>query len=1200
MGLKFSEDGPEFPRDLVDALFDGSAIFLCGAGVSAPQLPGFEALVNQAYEKIGTPPSVSEHRSMKDGRYEEALGSLSRRLSDKNKMHSTVRALLHIENPNLSNHHTLLRLSRNLENRLGLITTNFDTLFERAIAEHESVEYARISSFSGQALPLPGSKDFHGVIHLHGRNEDALLNLSETPLVLTSAEYGDAYMRAGWAARFLFDLVRCKTLILVGYSASDAPVRYFLNILEADRGRFADLKQVYALDSFELEINQAADRWESLAVKPLAYRKESTKSRSHEALWRDLASLADLIEKPSLWRKEQLSHIFPTSPDSQSRSDLDTINWIFSGKSDVWATAINHISDARWFDLLRAEKILDDDTASWVLASWCSLNWEDRNRVDVAVNWHKNLGVTFGTQLEFRLRQFNSKNLTIKKIWHLIQRASQKPVRDRYQTIFLPKRITDPSIRTDNDLIAAVSFISPVVDIRNRSSYGISEKQTEAPKHLNEYLHIRLSVDDKHNCAEIVSALSQIPDNQDRVLQLATMQLRTAIEFAQEVELISDTYDSVDRSVPSVDDHPQNEFHEGVVYLAPLMSGLLPKMAEKSCEAARDWAEQWKRMPSQIGTRLWLSALRTSHIYDSDEALRHIVELSVDRFWSIKRELVLAIVSTAANADPTTINLLCARILKEGPTLYKNIIPHSHAQSDWRPRARAQNIWLRLAAIRSVTCLSPEAETAFSQLKAQYDYKDHYSEEDLFDSYSSGVHFVAGNASLIGEIVPAQRLKQAQQLQTSWDLNDQRSWTAYCGSDAPGALSVLVDGGFNSEDSNLWIDLLNTLSYPVTTDPQFDQKKEVSKLVFDGLANAPDDLIRNIFASLIDIFPAISDKEDAGLWWDRLWGYVESSSEDFEFDGGTDFIDRVINHPAGRLTGHLLSAIDKQKTKKKRITDENKVRLERLLNCENKAGWIARGQLMQDAGFIIYVAKNLASLLRSALTTAGEQSKVLRSVLLQHANLGPTNTKYFRNEIIKGAIESEATGELAPHVASKFMKPLFHQRATDSKESAISEKAVRETLREVSPSILDGAAHVFKVWTEPNGENAIPWSKMIKPVFDAIWPPEATYRNSYRSLELAQMAVRAGDEFPQALESIKPFLVPFEKNEHGLFFLSDSEIASQFPKQTLELIWILCGPSATAQFYDLGKIIDCLTTADPGLTIDRRIQWLEQRAIRYG
>jgi hypothetical protein len=80
-------------------------------------------------------------------------------------------------------------------------------------------------------------------------------------------------MRSGWASRFLFDLVRCETLILVGYSANDAPVRYFLNLLEGDRDRFEDLRTVYALDSHDTDAIETEARWATIAVTPLPYRK---------------------------------------------------------------------------------------------------------------------------------------------------------------------------------------------------------------------------------------------------------------------------------------------------------------------------------------------------------------------------------------------------------------------------------------------------------------------------------------------------------------------------------------------------------------------------------------------------------------------------------------------------------------------------------------------------------------------------------------------------------------------------------------------------------------------------------------------------------------------------------------------------------------------------------------------------------------
>ena len=165
---------------------------------------------------------------------------------------------------------------------------------------------ARDISFAGQALPAPGSPAFSGIIHIHGRLADSSLGLEQTPLVLMSAEYGDAYMRSGWASRFLFDLARCKTIVLLGYSASDAPVRYCLNVLEADRVRFPDLKPVYAFSAYKSDPEEATRSWGTLAVRPLPYCtiNPDTGKHDHMPLWRDLERLAEIAERPRQFRQE--------------------------------------------------------------------------------------------------------------------------------------------------------------------------------------------------------------------------------------------------------------------------------------------------------------------------------------------------------------------------------------------------------------------------------------------------------------------------------------------------------------------------------------------------------------------------------------------------------------------------------------------------------------------------------------------------------------------------------------------------------------------------------------------------------------------------------------------------------------------------------------------------------------------------------
>ncbi|HUR09218.1 MAG TPA: hypothetical protein VM347_42225 [Nonomuraea sp.] len=128
-------------------------VFLCGAGVGTPQLRSFGKLVDQVYDRLQLAPSAGELVAIKGGRPEEALGALSRRLADRDLMRRVVSELLSVPRPDLANHRTLIRLSRDLQNRVALITTNFDVLFERALDAETGPGTARRQSVAGQALP---------------------------------------------------------------------------------------------------------------------------------------------------------------------------------------------------------------------------------------------------------------------------------------------------------------------------------------------------------------------------------------------------------------------------------------------------------------------------------------------------------------------------------------------------------------------------------------------------------------------------------------------------------------------------------------------------------------------------------------------------------------------------------------------------------------------------------------------------------------------------------------------------------------------------------------------------------------------------------------------------------------------------------------------------------------------------------------
>lgn len=327
--MQFIREGPVIPDDLVALQEEGKTIFVCGAGVSCTVgLPLFRGLVESVYQQLDEDWSlhIAEREGMRDdgaiaGQYDRVLRSFERRLAASDlprnrRMRARIRsAVRHALTPpadvDLSNHSALLELSRDPEGRSRLLTTNFDTLFERAWLDRH---HEPIPNYAGPAMPLPNVSGFAGVLHLHGRLSDdhAGLRLIETDLVLSSAEFGDAYLRSGWASRYVYDIVRAYTVVLVGYQADDPPMRYLLEALEADRERYLDLQRVYAFAACEPRDEELANAlWRAKGVEPILYGLDNG---SHAPLYETLREWQRYAGDPTAWRRRRLGEIFCNEP----------------------------------------------------------------------------------------------------------------------------------------------------------------------------------------------------------------------------------------------------------------------------------------------------------------------------------------------------------------------------------------------------------------------------------------------------------------------------------------------------------------------------------------------------------------------------------------------------------------------------------------------------------------------------------------------------------------------------------------------------------------------------------------------------------------------------------------------------------------------------------------------------------------------
>jgi hypothetical protein len=130
--MKFLPTGADIPDDLISAIVNGDAIFLCGARVSRRiGLPSFSGLTEQVYQELGEDRGTepAEVKAFQAGEYDRALRSLEKRTHRPrtvSRVRAAVTKLLQLKDDIPSpDHLTLLRLSRDVEGRPQTLNHQF-------------------------------------------------------------------------------------------------------------------------------------------------------------------------------------------------------------------------------------------------------------------------------------------------------------------------------------------------------------------------------------------------------------------------------------------------------------------------------------------------------------------------------------------------------------------------------------------------------------------------------------------------------------------------------------------------------------------------------------------------------------------------------------------------------------------------------------------------------------------------------------------------------------------------------------------------------------------------------------------------------------------------------------------------------------------------------------------------------------------
>lgn len=299
-------------------------------------LPSFRALVEDVLaalipapadcEPVGMPSAAWNH--FNQNQFDQAIEALEHEDDgiSREVVRSAVRDQLVRKPITLRNHKTLLRLA-NLGLGAGcIVTTNFDRFFESA---HKSLkvsdkEWPRsLTSYVGPTLPPPTEAD--GIVYLHGRLPE---NDGDFPrLVLSVSDFGDAYMLAGWARRYLVELFRSRTVVFIGYSLEDPVMRYLVAALAAarDTGHF-NVAYVFAPFGGETEPpnrSEAHQSWRLKGLQPMPYDSAGR----HQKLWGELRDWSEDHTQGVLGRLQKVARLGKFPPAQPNDPAIDEMVW---------------------------------------------------------------------------------------------------------------------------------------------------------------------------------------------------------------------------------------------------------------------------------------------------------------------------------------------------------------------------------------------------------------------------------------------------------------------------------------------------------------------------------------------------------------------------------------------------------------------------------------------------------------------------------------------------------------------------------------------------------------------------------------------------------------------------------------------------------------------------------------------------------
>ena len=596
------------PEKLRRALEDREVVFFCGAGASkGAGLPSFEELVESVLTDLLPSRASCKPGSMEaltwekydQQRYDEALRILETPdLSgyDPKNVRGRVRHYLSRPAKALSNHETLVRLA-DLDTEEGrIVTTNFDTLFERAYRKLKRIErFDRgMTVRVAPALPPAKPETFTGLVYVHGRLGGSP---DDRELVLTTGDFGMAYMLEGWALRFVVELARHFHVVFIGYSLEDPTMRYLVRALAVAReGNSQQFKEPFAFTAYDSGTDigargRAETEWKLSGITPLPFDKKG----NYRELWTNLGAWADDHRQGISGRRQKVARLGQHPPASgEGDSTARELAWALKDPKVARYFAnlkrnrcpksgwVPHLQKQGLFGLptsrtevgteigasLVAGRVNDNvnlHPATYQLGRWICNCLDSQEAIDWVLREGAVLHVDFRILVQQELRRNKGTDFpsSARKLWQVLAdhgyayMLSEKIVSDNYDYGSRVGLASSVSFTT----LAFLNRLRPVPVFKAKLDYfrGEGNPNPEKPRDWYEIEMDLVGIEGDHEYIDYQEWAEDWTKSLAMMADDLTTRLNDAMEWFCEFGMVNEHIDTTHFEYPSVSPHEQNK-----------------------------------------------------------------------------------------------------------------------------------------------------------------------------------------------------------------------------------------------------------------------------------------------------------------------------------------------------------------------------------------------------------------------------------------------------------------------------------------------------------------------------------------------------------------------------------------------------------------------------------------------------------------